>query len=240
MKKIGLLCLALVLALGTLGVGFAHWSQEIVINQEVTTGEVKVGVFGVATDPAEVEDKDICTVTVTNGYISAGIGGPVIPGNNGAIKFRKDLPDGSIASALYPAGTYDFFPSTTIAIDSYYPSLYILEDFVITNGGTIPVKLDVTLTVTDPDGVYDHLDLTAVRVWKESGGVWEELYVSSGKANVELPKLEVALEGIQLEGCETILIWMDKHLQQEAPQGKRASMTLTVDAVQWNLYMPPA
>jgi hypothetical protein len=236
MKKIGLLCLALVLALGALGVGFAHWSQTITIDQTVTTGEVEVGVFGVATDPAEVEGKDICTVTVTNGYISAGVGGPVTPGNNGAIKFRKDLPDGSIASALYPAGTYDFFESTTIAIDSYYPSLTILEDFVITNGGTIPVKLQVNLTVNDPDGVYDHLDLSAVRVWKESGGTWTELYASSGKANVELPKLEVALEGIQLEGCETILIWLDKHLQQEAPQGKSASMTLTVTGMQWNMY----
>jgi hypothetical protein len=62
------------------------------------------------------------------------------------------------------------------------------------------------------------------------------LYASSGKANVELPKLEVALEGIQLEGCETILIWLDKHLQQEAPQGKSASMTLTVTGMQWNMY----
>jgi hypothetical protein len=57
-----------------------------------------------------------------------------------------------------------------------------------------------------------------------------------GKANVELPKLETCLEGVQLEECETLLIWADKHLQQEAPQGKNASFTLTVDAVQWNLY----
>lgn len=236
MRRIGLICLALVLALGTLGVGFAHWSQEIVINQEVTTGEVLVGVFGVATDPDEVEGKDICTVNVTNGYISAGVGGPVTPGNNGAIKFRKYLPDGSAASALYPAGTYSFFESTTIAIDSYYPSLTILEDFVITNGGTIPVKLSVTLTITDPDSLYDHLDLIAARVYKESGGTWTLLYSSSGKANVELPELAAALEGIQLEACETILIWLDKHLQQEAPQGAEASMTLAVDAVQWNMY----
>lgn len=236
MKKIGLLCLALVLALGALGVGFAHWSQTITIDQTVTTGEVKVGVFGVATDPDEVEGKDICHVYVTNGYISEGIGGPVIPGKNGVPEFRKALPDGSVAEALYPAGTYDFFPSTTITIDSYYPSLYIMEDFVITNGGTIPVKLDVTLTVTDPDGVYDHLDLVHAQIWKESGGTWTQLYASSGKANVELPILAAALQGIQLEECETILIWLDKHLQQEAPQGAEASMTLTVDAVQWNMY----
>lgn len=239
MKKIGLICLALVLALATLGVGFARWSQEIVINQQVTTGEVLVGVFGVATDPAEVENKDICTVNVTNGYISAGIGGPVEPGNNGDPKFSKALPDGSAAEALFPADTYDFFPSTTIAIDSYYPSLYIMEDFVITNGGTIPVKLDVTLTITDPDGVYEHLDIVHAQIWIESGGTWDLLYVSAGKANVELPALADALEGLQLESCETILIWLDKHLQQEAPQGKRASMTLTVDAVQWNLYGLP-
>ena len=240
MKKIGLICLALVLALATLGVGFAHWSDTVYLNQEVNTGEVLVGVFGVATDPAEVEGKDICHVSVLNGFISAGVGGPVIPGKNDVPKFEKVLPDGSVASALYPAGSYPFFDSTTIMIDSYYPSLYIMEDFVITNGGTIPVKLSVTLTVTDPDGLYEHLDLVHAQIWIECDGVWEQLYASSGKALPdELPKLAAALEGIQLEPCCTILIWLDKHLQQEAPQGAEASMTLEVDAVQWNLYEAP-
>ena len=43
MKKIGILCLALVLALGSLGIGFAHWSDQLYVEGTVNTGEVLVG-----------------------------------------------------------------------------------------------------------------------------------------------------------------------------------------------------
>ena len=42
MKKIGLICLALVLALGTLGVGYAMWSDTVIISGNVTTGSVDI------------------------------------------------------------------------------------------------------------------------------------------------------------------------------------------------------
>jgi len=42
MKKIGLICLALVMALGGLGVGYAMWSDTLTITGNVNTGEVVV------------------------------------------------------------------------------------------------------------------------------------------------------------------------------------------------------
>jgi hypothetical protein len=42
MKKIGLLALALVLALGTLGVGYALWFEDLVIEGTVMTGTLDV------------------------------------------------------------------------------------------------------------------------------------------------------------------------------------------------------
>ena len=42
MKKIALLCLALVLALGTLGVGLALWSETLYIDGTIYTGELDV------------------------------------------------------------------------------------------------------------------------------------------------------------------------------------------------------
>ena len=39
MKKVGLISLALVLALGTLGVGYAMWSDEVFIDTDIATGE---------------------------------------------------------------------------------------------------------------------------------------------------------------------------------------------------------
>lgn len=40
MKKIGLICLALVMALGALGVGYAMWDKTLFIEGTVNTGEV--------------------------------------------------------------------------------------------------------------------------------------------------------------------------------------------------------
>jgi len=40
MKKIGLICLVLVLALGSIGVGFAMWSETLTIDATVNTDEV--------------------------------------------------------------------------------------------------------------------------------------------------------------------------------------------------------
>jgi len=42
MKKIGLLCLALVLALGSLGFAYAKWSDTVTISKTITTDDVRV------------------------------------------------------------------------------------------------------------------------------------------------------------------------------------------------------
>ena len=79
MKKIGILCLALVIALGTMGVGYALWYEDLFVEGTVNTGDFDLqwtyyGCF-------DVEDKDVgnitCVpgpdpytliITVTNGY----------------------------------------------------------------------------------------------------------------------------------------------------------------------------
>jgi hypothetical protein len=44
MKKFGLICLALILSLGAIGVGYSMWSDEIKIEGNVTTGSVCLGI----------------------------------------------------------------------------------------------------------------------------------------------------------------------------------------------------
>jgi hypothetical protein len=92
MKKIGLICLALVLALGTLGVGFALWSDSLYLEGTVETGTVNASwtacyCFDTGLDPnpdgsnkgkdvgstvcqIDPEDPHVLHVTVTNAYPS--------------------------------------------------------------------------------------------------------------------------------------------------------------------------
>ncbi len=50
MKKLVLICLALVMALGALGLGYAHWSQTLTITEVVNTGKFCVGIRDVGTN----------------------------------------------------------------------------------------------------------------------------------------------------------------------------------------------
>ena len=64
MKRIGMICLALVLALGALGVAYAPWTDEVEIIQTVQTGSLEVGIRGEA-EP--IQTKDVAAVDVVPG-----------------------------------------------------------------------------------------------------------------------------------------------------------------------------
>ena len=82
MKRIGLICLALVLALGAMGVGLAQWTETLTISGVVCTGELDVdytnvncsdneGAEDVATCSVTVsgaDDSEVLTITIDNGY----------------------------------------------------------------------------------------------------------------------------------------------------------------------------
>lgn len=61
MKKFGLFCLAVVLALGTLGVGYAMWYEDLFISGTVNTGDLDIGYYcgwGSCWD-TEIDGKDV-------------------------------------------------------------------------------------------------------------------------------------------------------------------------------------
>lgn len=63
MKKIGLICLALVLALGGLGVGFAMWSETLTITGTVDTGDLDADFQSGSV--TFVQDKEVATGSAT-------------------------------------------------------------------------------------------------------------------------------------------------------------------------------
>jgi hypothetical protein len=62
MKKIGILALAVVLALGSLGIGFALWSETLYIEGTVATGELDADWILVDYGDSESPEKDVSWV----------------------------------------------------------------------------------------------------------------------------------------------------------------------------------
>jgi len=206
MKRIGMICLALVLALGALGVAYAPWTDEVEITQTVETGELEVGVSGEAY--LHRDDKEVASVEVTFGEF----------------KFSKDT------DPPYPD---EYYESVTVTVGNLYPGVRVFEDFYITVGGTIPVKLMLDWDVDDPDGVYDHMGFRCT-VLRNPWVGGPTLYKGDDPCEAA-----AVLEGLQVYPCETIVISLNKYLEQSAPHGASASATLTVTAIQYNEYVEP-
>lgn len=147
MKKLGLLALALVLALGVLGVGFALWSQQLTITGTVNTGEVKVGIVDTGTNdppPDCIVSGDVYIGPVDEGY-TKNVG--AIESINGEPKFMKN--------------DQQYYHDITYNITNAYPCYTGTGTFDVTNGGTIPVKLrGITVTGDSPEVTYTFTGLT--------------------------------------------------------------------------------
>jgi len=67
MKKIVIICLALVLAIGCMGVGYALWSDSLYLEGRIETGEVDVCLVSIASDDVGIDpgyNKDVARTTV--------------------------------------------------------------------------------------------------------------------------------------------------------------------------------
>ena len=144
MKKIGLLCLALVLALGTLGVGYAMWFEDLYIEGTVNTGELDANWSIVNFGDSEAADKNVSSVSATMSpdgltlYVTVTGGYPCI---DYYVNFDVDN-TGTIPFHICPldcTGTVDFPGTLTITQPTpfqVHPNEHAL--------GTISIHLDNT------------------------------------------------------------------------------------------------
>lgn len=121
MKKVGLIALALVLALGTLGVGLAQWTETLDISGNAQTGELDVGFklfLGCETSPYVTLNPHMCY------WWGCGVQSHTFTLDN-----------------VYPSFGSGSNPSS----DSFFFVIYTAK-----NCGTIPAKVD-QLNITKPD-----------------------------------------------------------------------------------------
>lgn len=164
MKKIGIISLALVLALGALGVGFAAWSQNLIVSGNITAGSfdpqltsvsvsdndgaaVNGGTIEVATDPEQTSTS--FTVNLDNVY----------PGYVGTVNFTVDNSGTSIPTSITPSFTTALSTLADYATITFTPS----SDGTITNldlsaaeaaGGSQAVTMTITI---DGDNAFQGL-----------------------------------------------------------------------------------
>lgn len=152
MKKIGLICLALILALGALGAVYASWNDTVTISGPVGTGRVNIQFVGpiYCAEAASLFDLNWTT------WVTKATGNDSCPPNGG-------FDNAGVHVETKEVGYLD--PTSVIPIDSdgdtYFDQLqltvlngypyYLIELRVhVENCGTIPVDINILPITQDP------------------------------------------------------------------------------------------
>jgi hypothetical protein len=220
MKKFGILCLALVIALGALGVGYAAWTDIIYINGTVSTGNACVEFA------TPISSEDPCPADGTHPDLTTGVhfaGGiyelPVDPKDVGCTTVTQTAPD-----------------TITVVIDNAYPCYANEIKYHAYNCGTVPMiakrpvltYLDASgapVSVTMNDGGYYYIPgVTQYAYPDDWGNVIEIMWVNNS--------------GTQREPGG---FWEDSffiHVLQPAHQTYQYTFSITREYIQWDEYVP--
>jgi hypothetical protein len=211
MKKMGLIGLALVLALGALGVGYALWSQQLTITGSTTTGSLSAGFGEIQYNdmyedppgsgffvPGEVEGKDVASISHT---VSEWFTDPIT---------NKSAPT-----------------RLSIAITDAYPCYWAAITFRVKNLGTVPIMI-YQIIISDPTGELVWDDILKALVNPVSG---EEII------NFQF----VNMYGEQIDPCDPLgeKAELDLHVKQPAIQGHTYYFEMSLRAIQWNEFPQP-
>jgi hypothetical protein len=209
MKKIGLVVLALVCALGTLGVSYAHWSDELYIEGTVEMGDFLVGWEDILLEEDSDDlDKDVCDMVCT-------------------------LEDPETGVHHEPVQTV--YHTLDVYIDNGYPQFRGLNKVTIKNAGTIPAHI-VDVIVTPGTGLASAVEASWD---VNGNPIDWELRNADGLAvlDLEIYKQETELSLIcnQLDPClaEPVDVWVEIK-QDGAEECHTYEFSVTIIAVQWN------
>ena len=205
--------MALVLALGTLGVGYAMWSDTVTISGDVNTGSVDIEINNASYDEVY---KNLDTGALKYHHVVVLPGNPKPPRLDPLIYLLVGYTDATRVDENTLTISYNnIFP---IPGQGWQGKGYWLTDLTLHNNGTVPVKLKETMVVT--------------------GNIPLDWIITGTDSIVPVPGLP--LEGYQLEPCESISCFIGIIFPDQPPDnvgmGLSGTITLTLDGVQWNEY----
>lgn len=211
MKKLGIICIALVLALGSLGMGYAAWTDTLYISGTVTTGSVEWEFDGIPTqgdaglDPNcffdldggtwEQMDKDVASTTV--GYSDT---------------------DGD-----------DVDDTLTVTLDNAYPYYANHIGYKVHGLGSIPLQ------IWKADIIVDGIVVATIYYVDE----FHKLDLDGdGKDDLQIWWGSVFGPSMQLHACDSRDMSFELLVLQEAPQDETLYFTIELVAIQYDHYTP--
>jgi len=236
MKKIGLLALALVLALGALGVGYAAWTDTVTIEGTVNTGTVDIVVENYSGMwmwklPGYTPDYELTT-------------DPNYKPPPQLLNYDKPFIVAYSCAAQTSAGATPapVDDSVTVTFNNLFPLMdggRIIPweaDFECHYVGSIPVKVMLDpITITADSG----MDLSGLTT-NVSG------YVKLNGASVWTKITNEQLEGLQLHYCDWVRFVVEITVPQHATEaenapnmGQSGTITGQIKVIQWNEYKTP-
>jgi predicted ribosomally synthesized peptide with SipW-like signal peptide len=230
MKKIGLFVLAIVLAIGALGVGYAAWTDTIHINGTVNTGDLDINAeYFSGTEVWKDVDAD---TAFERFWVEDADGVVMWESMARPTDFEKYL---LVASAY---AKYAGDDEVDIVFDNAFPYDDLTADVIIHCVGTVPVIVDADIATEDPmlawlwDNGYVDVKARWVTITPDS---WS---ISFGE-EINGP--------VQMHDCEYVKLWLSLDLPQEEEldgTGFTAADFMDKDwaftghfyAIQWNEY----
>jgi len=220
MKKVGLLILVLVIALGALGVGYAKWSDTVTVSGTISTGSVSIGI------------KDA-------GVGDTGADPDFAPGVNSEGKNVAS----HVSTNGSQIGTTGWYENITETISNAYPWYASSTTIEIMNLGTIPVKIDdvrmPTTSFEDPDNLMAFMQIDSFTLtYKDelnvthtvTGDSYEDL---AAYDSLQIPAQSFATLVIDFHFNEDVNIDSDSDLEQ-MPMNATLSFDIVITASQWN------
>lgn len=217
MKRLGILFLVLVIALGGIGAAFAAWTDTLTITGTVNTGTVDIVIE--ATSGTEVY-KDLRDDSMAVCYYL----------EDGVKIYSQDLgygdpPPGGLLVA-WADGNITGDDTMSFEFQNIFPGPSFAVDALFQYVGSVPAKIN-SITVdplSDLDGILDDLN--------------PETYAYMWDPNTGYPDLNAPVDiGTQLHKGDWVWAVIGIVVPQDNTlMGKSASGTITIELVQWNEY----
>lgn len=223
MKKIGLLLITLVMALGALGVGYAAWTDEIYIEGTVNTGDVDINVVELSGTEAW-KDLDTDELVLVHTRQNLGIAEGPITWNviNNPAPPTNGLLVSEATSTLIEDDTVEF------AFTNLFPCQDFYVDMVLRYEGSVPGKINFAWIGSDDDWLIDLWNQGYDSNNPDAGGIWLEARDATGEP-VDL--------GFQMHDGDLVYLELHIHIPQDNNyMNLTGSFTGGIQVIQWNEF----